>query len=87
MRMRSFFVGLSAIAESIRDNFSDTFSEEGTAFYAYGADDNRGQDVIRFRNKNVPGTYLFALPQEAQNIRQNIPDIFIEEGVAFEVQT
>ena len=69
---------------SIRRNFSDTFTEEGVAFYAYGADDNQGEDVIRFRNNNN-NTYLFALGDEARSIRNNFADTFIEEGVAFEV--
>jgi hypothetical protein len=36
----------------------------------------------RFQNTQRPGTYLFAGPEEATNIRQNFPD-FKEEGVAF----
>ena len=73
-------------SESIRANFSDAFTEEGIAFYAYGADDNQGQDVIRFRNQNN-NTYLFVLGDEAQNIEQNFSDTFTREGVAFEVIT
>ncbi len=70
---------------SIRENFSDVFTEEGTAFYTFGADANMGQDVIRFRNKNVSGTYLFVLGEEANSVRSNFSDVFEEEGVAFEV--
>jgi hypothetical protein len=39
---------------------------------------------IRFQNTGVPGTYLFAGPAEAANIRQNFPG-FREEGLAFQV--
>ena len=68
----------------IRANFSDTFTEEGTAFYAYGSDAGVGEDVIRFRNVNN-NTYIFALGAEAQGIRDNFSSTFIEEGAAFEV--
>ena len=71
-------------SESIRENFADVFTEEGTAFYAYGADADQGQDVVRFRNINN-NTYLFTLGAEAQSVRQNFSDVFMEEGVAFEV--
>lgn len=71
-------------SKSIRENFADVFTEEGTAFYAYGADADQGQDVVRFRNINN-NTYLFALGAEAQSVRQNFTDVFVEEGVAFEV--
>ncbi len=69
---------------SIRRDFGDVFTEEGTAFYAYGADASIGEDVIRFRNKSN-NTYLFALGEEAQSIEQNFADTFVREGVAFEV--
>lgn len=69
---------------NIRENFIPPFVEEGIAFYAYGADANIGQDVIRFQNSQRPGTYIFVLPEEAASIRANFPQ-FIEEGVAFEV--
>ena len=71
---------------SIRSNFADAFTEEGIAFYAFGADANIGQDVIRFRNINT-NTYLFSLIPEAQSIRANFADTFVEEGIAFEVAT
>jgi len=40
--------------------------------------------VIRFQNKDVPGTYLYAKEAEAQGIRANYPN-FSEEGQAFKV--
>jgi peptidyl-prolyl cis-trans isomerase A (cyclophilin A) len=68
---------------NIRQNFPN-FREEGTAFYAYGADANRGVDFYRFQNTLIPGTYLFVGEGERQNILANFPQ-FREEGVAFEV--
>ena len=68
----------------MRNNFSNDFREEGTAFYALGADENLGADVFRFRNTNN-NTYIFVLAGEAQSIRDNFSDVFIEEGIAFEV--
>ena len=72
-------------SQSIRQNFADVFVEEGLAFYAFGAGSNQGEDVFRFRNRNVPGTYVFVTAEEASSIRQNFADVFVEEGVAFEV--
>lgn len=72
-------------SESIRANFSEEFTEEGIAFYAYGADADMGQDVFRFRNM-TNNTYLFVLGEEAISVRQNYADVFVEEGVAFEVR-
>ena len=70
--------------ESIKENFSDAFTEEGLAFYVYGAGSGFGTEFIRFQNTERPGTYLFAGQEEAESIRQNFPN-FIEEGVAFEL--
>ncbi|WP_330202846.1 hypothetical protein [Cyanobacterium sp. Dongsha4] len=72
---------------SIRQNYSETFKEEGIAFYALGASANQGVDVFRFRNTQIEGTYLFALAEEATSIRQNYSHTFVEEGIAFEVST
>ena len=58
--------------------------EEGIAFYAYDSNANIGEDVFRFQNSQRPGTYIFVLAEEAQNIRDNFPN-FVEEGIAFEV--
>jgi len=65
-------------------NLSESFSEEGLAFYVYGAGAELGTPFTRFQNTNVPGTYIFASPDESADIRNNFPN-FIEEGVAFEV--
>ena len=68
----------------INENFAEEFTEEGLAFYVYGADSNRGDLFYRFQNQDRPGTYLFAGEAESDNIRENFPN-FIEEGAAFRV--
>ena len=65
-------------------NFANAFTEEGIAFYVYGAGADKETAFSRFQNANVPGTYLYAAGGEAQNIRNNFPG-FIDEGIAFEV--
>ena len=42
--------------------------------------------ITRFQNSGLPGTYLFAGPEESQGIRENFSK-FIEEGQAFKVAT
>ncbi len=64
-------------------NFSNALTEEGIAFYAYGAGANEETAFSRFQNSNILGTYLYAAGGEADNIRNNFPG-FLEEGVAFE---
>jgi peptidyl-prolyl cis-trans isomerase A (cyclophilin A) len=54
------------------------------AFYALDSSRNLGTQIYRFQNTNVPGTYLFAGPAEAENILANFPN-FSLEGEAFEV--
>ena len=55
-------------------------------------DNNDGSDSLlktpinRFQNNSRPGTYLFAGPEESQDIRANFSN-FIEEGQAFKVAT
>ncbi|WP_324282699.1 choice-of-anchor Q domain-containing protein [Cyanobacterium aponinum UTEX 3221] len=70
--------------QSVVNNYSDTFAYEGVAFYVYGADANRGTDIFRLQNLDVPGTYLYAKEAEKNNILANY-DNFRLEGVAFEV--
>lgn len=77
------FVG-EAERNSINDDFADSFTEEGLAFYVYGADSGLGETVYRFQNLAQPGTYLFAAEAERDNILANFPN-FVEEGAAFEV--
>ena len=66
-------------------NFSDIFTEEGIAFYVYGAGSNEAVSFSRFQNSAVPGTFIYATGDEANNIRNNFPQ-FVEEGIAFEAE-
>ena len=66
-------------------NLSESFTEEGLAFYVYGAGAELGTPFTRFQNNDVPGTYLFAGPDESADIRNNSPN-FVEEGIAFEAE-
>ena len=77
------FVGESE-RENIQENFSESFTEEGLAFYTRSADSELGTDFSRFQNTAQPGTYLFATGEERENIRDNFPN-FEEEGIAFSV--
>jgi hypothetical protein len=70
----------------INEDFSEQFEEEGLAFYVYGVGADKGTPFARFQNTGLPGTYLFAGGEEAENIEANFPD-FENEGVAFEVDT
>lgn len=63
----------------------DNFMLEGIAFYAYGADANKGTDIFRLQNNNQPGTYLFVTEGEKNNILANSNYNYVSEGVAFEV--
>ncbi|MEY2985219.1 MAG: hypothetical protein RLZZ568_1836 [Cyanobacteriota bacterium] len=70
-------------AVSIRENYPN-FVEEGLAFYAYGAGVGGGiTDFSRFQNRNMPGTYLFAGPEESSAILGNPGLGFAIEGLAF----
>ena len=70
--------------QGINDNYSESFVEEGLSFYVYGAGSGEGTTFYRFQNTAQPGTYLFAGPEERENILENFPS-FVEEGAAFEV--
>ena len=71
---------------NINANFSDNFFEEGLAFYVYGVGSGKATEFFRFRNVNVPDTYIYVTDGEAESIRNNFADTFAEEGVAFEVE-
>ncbi|MGI0482011.1 choice-of-anchor I family protein [Geminocystis sp. CENA526] len=58
------------------------FVQEGLAFYTYGADAQKGEDIYRF--STVPGGYIFVGEAERQSIQQNYSS-FNLEGIAFEV--
>ncbi|HHP7232100.1 MAG TPA: spondin domain-containing protein [Xenococcaceae cyanobacterium] len=81
------FVGEQELTE-IRNSsdFADDFIEEGTAFYVYGVGANQETAFSRFQNSGVPGTYLYATGEEADNIRTSFPN-FVDEGIAFEAAT
>ncbi len=71
--------------QNINQNFANSFTEEGLAFYVYGGGMGEQASFTRFQNSQVPGTYLYATGSEAHNIRTNYPK-FIEEGISFEVR-
>ncbi|NCO74613.1 MAG: DUF839 domain-containing protein [Cyanobacteria bacterium] len=58
------------------------FVQEGLAFYTYGADAQKGEDIYRF--STVSGGYIFVGQEERQSIQQNFSS-FTQEGIAFEV--
>ncbi|ELS04188.1 glucose/sorbosone dehydrogenase [Xenococcus sp. PCC 7305] len=64
-------------------NFSNSFAEEGIAFYAHGVGAGVATPFHRFQNSSAPGTYIYAAGAEADNIRATFPN-FIDEGTAFE---
>lgn len=70
--------------ENINRDYTNSFSEEGLAFYVFGANEGEGTTLYRFQNSAQPGTYLFVGEAERSNILENFPS-FIEEGIAFEV--
>ncbi|WP_017295989.1 antibiotic biosynthesis monooxygenase [Geminocystis herdmanii] len=70
--------------QSILANFSDTFVEEGLAFYAYGADAQKANDIFRFQT--MPGSYLYVGEEERQSIAQGNFG-FTDQGIAFEALT
>ena len=77
------FVG-AAERESILNNFSADFVEEGSAFFVLPATSEVGTTIFRFQNTDQPGTFLFADAQERTSILANFPQ-FVEEGAAFNV--
>ncbi|MEM9272650.1 MAG: PPC domain-containing protein [Cyanobacteria bacterium P01_F01_bin.143] len=78
------YVGDEELANINADpNFSNAFTEQGIAFYAYGAGVGEETSFNRFQNTDVPGTYLYATGAEADAIRVNSPN-YIDEGIAFE---
>ncbi|MEB3229189.1 MAG: peptidylprolyl isomerase [Synechocystis sp.] len=75
------------LGETIEDTFTVTVTDgNGVISPPTQPKDNLTDELIRFRNNDRPGTYLFAGLEEAASIRQNFTN-FIEEGVAFQVAT
>ena len=64
-------------------DFSDDFTNQGIAFYVYGAGAGEEAPFSRFQNSAVPGTYIYATGDEAESIRADFPG-FVDEGIAFE---
>ena len=71
------------VAINADPNFSGTYSEEGLAFYVYGADSGDGDLFNRLRNQTLPGAYLYATGDELATIQTELPDIYADEGAAF----
>ncbi len=70
---------------NIYQNFANSFTEEGIAFYVHPMGSGEETIYARFQNSLVPGTYLYATGAEADNIRLNYTN-FLEEGGAFEAR-
>ena len=62
------------------------FTEEGRAFSAYSPGSGEATEFYRFRNLNSPNSYLYATGAEAEAIRSQFSDSFVEEGAAFEAE-
>ena len=72
---------------NIRENFADSFDEEGVAFEVATEpeDDPNLIPLYRFQSTRTPGTYLFVGEEEREGIRDNFSNDFNEEGLAFYV--
>ena len=78
------YVGETELTNILADpNFSNAFTNQGIAFYAYGVGAEQETAFSRFHNDDVPGTYLYATGAEADAIRANSPN-FVDEGIVFE---
>lgn len=64
-------------------NFSGTYTEEGLAFYVYGADSGEGDLFNRFRRLDIPGAYLYATGEESATIQTELAGLYTDEGGAF----
>ena len=81
---RFLYVGEEELNRINEDpNFSNEFTNQGIAFYVYGVGANQATPFSRFQNSDLPGSYLYATGEEADNIRANFPNL-IDEGTAFE---
>ena len=72
---------------SIKQNFAESFIEEGLAFNAAIEPEDDLIALYRFQNTQRPGTYLFVGEEERNSIKadSNLSNIFNEEGIAFHV--
>ena len=81
------FVGEGERNNIITDpNLSNTFNEEGIAFFVYSAGAGEETPFFRFQNSLIPGTYIYAAGLEADIIRTSLMNNFNEEGIAFEAR-
>jgi hypothetical protein len=81
-KVGTYFYAAEPEASSITPETNPNFIREGIAFYAYPGEANQATDIYRLRSLAVPGTYMYAPWEEAQQIASN--SNFLIEGVAFE---
>ncbi|AFZ54074.1 Calx-beta domain-containing protein [Cyanobacterium aponinum] len=67
---------------SILTNYTNSFIEEGLAFYVSDTPEDGLIAFNRFRNTNQTGGYIYAGEEESQSIQANYPN-FAFEGIAF----
>ena len=85
----SYLFVAEAEAQSIRENFADTYEEEGVAFEV-AVEPNPDAGLIplyRFQSNNNPGRYLYVGEEERTSINESegLSASFAEEGLAFYV--
>ncbi|RMD73013.1 MAG: hypothetical protein D6822_00300, partial [Cyanobacteria bacterium J149] len=68
--------------DSILTNYTNSFIEEGLAFYVSDTPEDGLVAFNRFRNTNQTGGYIYAGEEESQSIQANYPN-FVSEGIAF----
>ncbi len=79
------FVGEAERHNINNSQYAKEFQEEGLAFYVYKANYELGTVFYRLQNTDLPGTYIYASPEEKDNILANFGN-FINEGEAFGVE-
>lgn len=72
-------------AQNIRENFAETYEEEGLAFKVGIEESEELIPLYRFQSENNPGRYLYVGDEERASINENFAESFNEEGVAFYV--
>ncbi|VEP17401.1 Alkaline phosphatase [Hyella patelloides LEGE 07179] len=81
----SYIFVAEAEAQNIRENFADTFEEEGVAFEVSLEANEELDSLYRFQSNNNPGRYLYVGEEERASINANFSESFTEEGLAFSV--
>ncbi len=80
------------VGENERNNinqdpdFSGEYTEEGRAFSVYGVGAGKATPFNRFRRLDMIGVYMYATGDEAINIQNNLSDLYVDEGIAFEAE-